>query len=71
MINREINCFQLVEDLQTRLRNVRKDDNYDTNNVMQKFLNYWANSYNFKNRENYINKYPHFITTIQGKKYNH
>lgn len=38
---------------------------------MQKFLDYWANSYDFQKREIYINKYEHFITNIQGKKYNY
>ncbi|XP_071566565.1 juvenile hormone epoxide hydrolase 1-like [Temnothorax nylanderi] len=57
---------ELVEDLKIRLKNTRRCDNYDTNNGMQKLLDYWADSYNFQRREKYINNYEHFKTNIQG-----
>ncbi|XP_011171354.1 juvenile hormone epoxide hydrolase 1 [Solenopsis invicta] len=56
---------EFVEDLKTRLKNTNKD-NDKSDDLMQELLNYWANSYDFKKCEIYINKYPHFTTNIQG-----
>lgn len=33
---------------------------------LRKFINYWANHYNFQEGEKYINNYPHFMVNIQG-----
>lgn len=70
--------FQLVKDLKYRLKHTRsltpplKDVawNYGTNtDVLRKFLDYWADDYNFQERQKFINQYPHFKTNIQGKEY--
>lgn len=39
-------------------------------NFLLKFINYWINTYDFQEREKYINKYPHFIANIRGKEHN-
>lgn len=33
---------------------------------MTRILDYWQRKYNFKEREDFFNKYDHFITKIQG-----
>lgn len=35
-------------------------------NFLTHVLDYWQNKYNFKEREQYLNKYNHYITKIQG-----
>ncbi|CAK1589682.1 unnamed protein product [Parnassius mnemosyne] len=35
-------------------------------NFLTRVLDYWQNSYNFKDREQFFNKYNHFKTNIQG-----
>lgn len=35
-------------------------------NFLTRVLDYWQNKYNFKDREQFFNKYNHFITNIQG-----
>ncbi|KYN03166.1 PREDICTED: juvenile hormone epoxide hydrolase 2-like [Cyphomyrmex costatus] len=66
---------EMVKDLKYRLKHTRpltpplKDVawNYGTNtDALRKFLDYWANEYNFNEREKYINQYSHFKTNIQG-----
>ncbi|XP_029155825.1 juvenile hormone epoxide hydrolase 1-like [Nylanderia fulva] len=66
---------ELVKDLKNRLKNTRpltlplKDVawNYGTNTIaLNKLLNYWADNYNFQEREKFVNQYPHFKTNIQG-----
>ncbi|XP_014484117.1 PREDICTED: uncharacterized protein LOC106749308 [Dinoponera quadriceps] len=66
---------EMVDDLRYRLKHTRnltpplKDTawTYGTNtDVLQKLLNYWANDYDFRKREDYINQYSQFQTNIQG-----
>ncbi|XP_012538919.1 juvenile hormone epoxide hydrolase 2 [Monomorium pharaonis] len=66
---------EIVKDLKYRLKHTRpltpplKDVawNYGTNtNTLHKLLDYWANEYNFEEREKFINQYLHFKTNIQG-----
>ncbi|XP_029675340.1 juvenile hormone epoxide hydrolase 2-like [Formica exsecta] len=66
---------ELVKDLKYRLKHTRsltpplKDVawNYGTNtDVLRKFLDYWADDYNFQERQKFINQHPHFKTNIQG-----
>ncbi|XP_026735691.1 juvenile hormone epoxide hydrolase-like [Trichoplusia ni] len=65
----------IVNDLRERLLHSRPltpplEDvgfNYGFNtNYLTKVLDYWKNNYNFKEREQFLNKYKHFITNIQG-----
>lgn len=66
---------ELVSDLKYRLKHTRSLTpplknvawNYGTNtDALRKFLNYWADNYNFEERQKFINQYPHFKTNIQG-----
>ncbi|CAL1689410.1 unnamed protein product [Lasius platythorax] len=66
---------ELVKDLKHRLKHTRsltpplKDVawNYGTNtDALRKLLDYWADDYNFQERQKFINQYPHFKTNIQG-----
>ncbi|KAL6426993.1 hypothetical protein ACFW04_009295 [Cataglyphis niger] len=66
---------ELVKDLKYRLKHTRsltpplKDVawNYGTNtDALRKFLDYWADDYNFQERQKFINQYQHFKTNIQG-----
>ncbi|XP_026738004.1 juvenile hormone epoxide hydrolase-like [Trichoplusia ni] len=66
---------KMIEDLRYRLKNHRPftpplEDagfNYGFNTaVLNDWVSYWANSYNFTERENYMNLYPQFKTNIQG-----
>lgn len=34
---------------------------------LKTILNYWQNDYKFKEREMYMNRYPQFVTNIQGR----
>nr|XP_039258683.1 epoxide hydrolase 1-like [Styela clava] len=64
-----------IEDLNKRLDNVRfpspsLEDTKFTYGVnqefMKKFVDYWRNSYSWREQEKYLNKYPHFKTRIEG-----
>ncbi|KMQ91437.1 juvenile hormone epoxide hydrolase 2 [Lasius niger] len=66
---------ELVKDLKHRLKHTRsltpplKDVawNYGTNtDALRKLLDYWADDYNFQERQKFINQYSHFKTNIQG-----
>lgn len=35
-------------------------------NFLTRVLDFWHNKYNFKEREDFLNRYDHFKTTIQG-----
>lgn len=70
-----ITQFQIVNDLRERLLHSRPltpplEDvgfNYGFNtNYLTKVLDYWKNNYNFKEQEQFLNKYKHFVTNIQG-----
>ncbi|XP_059056212.1 juvenile hormone epoxide hydrolase-like [Achroia grisella] len=65
----------IVNDLKERLLHRREfipplDDagfTYGFNShFLNEVLNYWQNKYNFKDREQFLNKYNHFKTNIQG-----
>ncbi|CAH0598403.1 unnamed protein product [Chrysodeixis includens] len=66
---------EMIEDLRYRLKNHRpytpplENSNFtygfNTKN-MENWVNYWADSYNFTAREEYVNKFPHYKTKIQG-----
>lgn len=67
-----------MSDLKYRLKHTRSLTpplknvawNYGTNtDALRKFLNYWADNYNFEERQKFINQYPHFKTNIQGKEF--
>ncbi|KAL0117446.1 hypothetical protein PUN28_010347 [Cardiocondyla obscurior] len=66
---------EVVKDLKYRLNHTRPLTpplknvawTYGTNtDALSKFLDYWANNYNFEEREKHINQYPQFKTNIQG-----
>ncbi|EFN83233.1 juvenile hormone epoxide hydrolase 2 [Harpegnathos saltator] len=66
---------EMLEDLKYRLKHTRDltpplqdvGFSYGTNtDVLRKFLDYWANDYDFRKREDYINQYPQFKTNVQG-----
>lgn len=65
----------MVKDLKYRLSHTRKIAeplagtgwSYGVNGKsFEKIINYWLNKYDFKAREAHLNKYPQFITNIQG-----
>ncbi|XP_072744924.1 juvenile hormone epoxide hydrolase-like [Anoplolepis gracilipes] len=65
---------KLIKDLRYRLTNTKtftlpfeKLNNMSTINmdVLRNLISYWANDYDFQERERYINKYPHFMTNIK------
>ncbi|XP_033222724.1 juvenile hormone epoxide hydrolase 2-like [Belonocnema kinseyi] len=79
--NKSIRPFKVVfdkkdiEDLKFRLKNTRLpkpglEGAAWTYGVPSQYLptiiDHWLNKYDFKKREEYMNKYPHFITNIQG-----
>ncbi|XP_034826318.1 juvenile hormone epoxide hydrolase-like [Maniola hyperantus] len=65
----------MINDLKSRLKNHRKfapplegiafEYGFNTNQV-DPWAKYWAEEYNFKERENYFNQFPHYKTNIQG-----
>lgn len=66
---------QLVNDLRERLLHRRpfppplEDAGFTygfNTNFLTQVLDYWQNKYNFKDRENFFNKYSHYKTKIQG-----
>ncbi|XP_050348849.1 juvenile hormone epoxide hydrolase-like [Nymphalis io] len=65
----------MLEDLRMRLRNRRpytpplegmKSENGINTIYLEKILNYWQDEYNFKERADLLNRYPHFKTRVQG-----
>lgn len=38
-----------------------------SSNYFKNVINYWRNKYDWSKRQALLNKYPQFITTIQGK----
>ncbi|KAI8423874.1 hypothetical protein MSG28_012875 [Choristoneura fumiferana] len=65
----------MVNDLKERLKNHRKwtppleniGFQYGFNtNQLDSWVQYWAEKYNFQEREKFFNKYPQFKTNIQG-----
>ncbi|KAI8442492.1 hypothetical protein MSG28_005981 [Choristoneura fumiferana] len=66
---------EMITDLRARIRNRRNvtralhgaAHTYGTNaEYLSHFLDFWANDYDFKKREDWLNKYAQFITNIQG-----
>ncbi|XP_045474673.1 juvenile hormone epoxide hydrolase 1-like [Harmonia axyridis] len=73
----KINITQeILNDLKSRLDNTRPftkplQDNHVNgfnSDLAQEILDYWRTKYDWKKREDNLNKYPHFITSIQGLK---
>lgn len=68
--------FKVLDDLKYRLNHTRPlpkplldNQIYGFNgDLAQEILDYWRTEYNWKERELKLNKYPHFITSIQGLK---
>ena len=68
----------MIDDLKHRLKNTRKQQaslegvgwTYGMrDDFVPKIVEHWHNKYDFKNREaNVFNRYPQFITNIQGDK---
>ncbi|KAL4713752.1 hypothetical protein ACJJTC_004283 [Scirpophaga incertulas] len=65
----------MIKDLRSRLQNHRQFTpplegvgfEYGFNsNQLGNWIKYWAEQYDFAQRENFLNKYPHFKTYIQG-----
>ncbi|KAF9799948.1 hypothetical protein SFRURICE_013685 [Spodoptera frugiperda] len=65
----------MIADLRQRLKNRRRftkplegtQAQYGMNtDYLDAILNYWANDYNFKERAELLNAFPHFKTKIQG-----
>lgn len=65
----------MIKDLKFRLKNHRQftpplegvSFEYGFNTAqLDGWLNYWADKYNFSEREAFLNKFPHFKTNIQG-----
>jgi pimeloyl-ACP methyl ester carboxylesterase len=70
-----INIEQSVlDDLKNRLANTRWTDEVEntkwehgTNkNYLQELCDYWQNAFDWKKREEYLNSFPHFKTTVDG-----
>lgn len=66
---------QVIKDLHHRLDNRRItpasliDSNFTygfNSEILQNILSYWRNDYKWKIREEFLNKYPQFVTNIQG-----
>ncbi|XP_013165349.1 PREDICTED: juvenile hormone epoxide hydrolase-like [Papilio xuthus] len=66
---------EMIKDLRSRLKNHRQlvpplegvAFEYGFNSkAIEPWLKYWAEEYPFKEREAFLNKYPHFKTNIQG-----
>ncbi|XP_052740946.1 juvenile hormone epoxide hydrolase isoform X2 [Bicyclus anynana] len=66
----------MIDDLKSRLKNRRpftrplegKQSEYGINTIYleEKILKYWTDQYNFTDRAEHLNMYPHFKTKIQG-----
>lgn len=71
-----LNYFlQILDDLKYRLENtlpfqkplVGVKHHYGINtNLLQNIMDFWKTEYNWREREKYFNKYPHFLVNIQG-----
>ena len=65
---------EVLEDLHNRLSNSRwpnKEPVEDWNqgiplSYMKDVCNYWLNEYNWRDRESKLNRFPHFLTKIDG-----
>ncbi|KAK2586580.1 hypothetical protein KPH14_011459 [Odynerus spinipes] len=81
MVDQKIRPFnvsfskEMIEDLKFRLRNARKSQpplanvgqSYGTGITdLPKLIDYWLNKYDFAKQERLINRYPQYITNIQG-----
>lgn len=64
----------MIKDLKNRLANTRytpplegiaQEYGFNTD-LLKEIVDFWQTKYNFKERETYLNKYPHFTTNIQG-----
>nr|ABD85119.1 juvenile hormone epoxide hydrolase [Spodoptera exigua] len=65
----------MIKDLKLRLKNHRAfrpplegvgfEYGFNTAQI-DSWINYWADKYNFSEREAFLNKFPHFKTNIQG-----
>lgn len=67
----------MLSDLQRRLINTRSftpplegiQQQYGFNtNTLKTIVNYWIKNYNWRQREQFLNQFPQFTTTIQGLK---
>lgn len=65
----------MISDLKQRIKNRRKftktlegmQSQYGMNSdYLQKILNYWVDKYDFKERVELLNEFPHYKTKIQG-----
>uniref|UniRef100_A0A2A4J6Z6 microsomal epoxide hydrolase n=1 Tax=Heliothis virescens TaxID=7102 RepID=A0A2A4J6Z6_HELVI len=66
---------EMVNDLRNRINNRREvtkplegvgfEYGFNSNNL-DYWMDFWANKYNFTEREEYFNQFPHFKTNIQG-----
>lgn len=65
----------MIDDLKQRIRNRRPltrplegiQSEYGMNTIyLENILDYWVNKYDFKKREERLNKFPRFKTKIQG-----
>lgn len=66
---------EILDDLKYRLENtlpfqkplVGVKHHYGINtNLLQNIMDFWKTEYNWREREKYFNKYPHFLVNIQG-----
>ncbi|KAL3268717.1 hypothetical protein HHI36_007819 [Cryptolaemus montrouzieri] len=68
--------MNVLDDLQYRLEHTRpftkplvNDQSYGFNgNLANEILDHWKTKYNWRKREKFLNKYPQFITSVQGLK---
>ncbi|XP_073948668.1 juvenile hormone epoxide hydrolase-like [Choristoneura fumiferana] len=66
---------EMITDLRARIHNRRNITHalrgaahaYGTNaDYLNHFLDFWANDYDFKKREDWLNRFPQYVTNIQG-----
>ena len=63
-----------INDLKDRLRKTRLQDSFPGTNfeygfrsdVLKEIIEYWANSYDWKKQQDYLNSFPQFKTQIEG-----
>lgn len=67
--------LQVIRDLQERLKSLNQltpplinaNFNYGTNSdFLKKFVNYWLTRYDWRQREEILNKYPQYKTNVSG-----